>query len=377
MLLKIIREGLGRTVAFIDQVTRPTPMTRPPEAQRDVDAAVQPMALYQYFACPFCIKTRRAIHRLNLPIRLRDAQNDPEHRAALATDGGKIQVPCLRIDEPSGTRWLYESSDIIAYLEERFGANAPGGGMSDDARTQPSGGEHSGGQLPQDHHREREQTEGQAPNQTASSDRHEARPNQAPQAQSHRRVTAGLPTALCWLGAMMSASAQADPATLRAYQCIENGVKTFSDKPCGRVERRVFLGYSSPKDLPNAGQSLAAETAADARNDAFIDRLELKRAIARAEGRVSDLRKERDAALMELRARINSGAVIHAVQPGQDSSAELDPRQLVAAEMADHTLIEEMQLVSTRYAQDIAVAEQHLEQLQDHLANMEPSADKP
>ncbi len=148
MLLKIIREGLGRTVAFIDQVTRPTPMTRPPEVQRDVDAAVQPMALYQYFACPFCIKTRRAIHRLNLPIALRDAQNNPEHRAALATDGGKIQVPCLRIDEPSGTRWLYESSDIIAYLEKRFGANAPGGGMPDDSRTQHSEGQPSGCNRP-------------------------------------------------------------------------------------------------------------------------------------------------------------------------------------------------------------------------------------
>ena len=69
--------------------------------------------------------------------------------------------------------------------------------------------------------------------------------------------------------------------------------------------------------------------------------------------------------------------MIQAIQPGQESSAGLDPRQLVAAEMADHTLIEEMQVISTRYAQDIAVAEQHLEQLQDHLANMEPSADQP
>ena len=372
MLLKIIREGLGRTVAFIDQVTRPAPMTRPPEVQRDVDAAVQPMALYQYFACPFCIKTRRAIHRLNLPIALRDAQNDPEHRAALATDGGKIQVPCLRIDELSGTRWLYESSDIIAYLEKRFGANASGGGMPDDSEAQ-----HSGVQSPQDQSREREQTHGQVPNQRQSSDLVQARPKQAAPAQSHSRVEAGLPTALCCLGAFMCASAQADPATLRAYECTENGVKTFSDKPCGRVERRVFLGYSSPKDLPSAGHSLTAETAADERTDAFIDRLELKRAIARAEGRVSDLQKERDAALTELRARINTGAVIQAVQPGQDSGPGLDPRQLVAAETTDHTLIEEMQVINTRYAQDIAVAEQHLEQLQDHLATMEPSADQP
>lgn len=369
MLLKIIREGLGRTVAFIDQATRPTPIARPPEVQRDVDAAVQPMALYQYFACPFCIKTRRAIHRLNLPIALRDAQNNPEHRAALAADGGKIQVPCLRIDEHSGTRWLYESGDIIAYLDKRFGTYTPGGGMPGDLGTQ-----HPGGQPPQDQSRERQQTQPKARNQTQSCDRYAARPKQATQAQSHPRVTAGWPTTLYCLGAMMCAPALADQAALRAYECTENGVKTFSDKPCGRVGRRVFLGYSSPKELSSAGQSLAAERAADARTDAFIDRLELKRAIARVEGRVSDLHKERDAALSELRARINSGAVIQAPRPGQDSGRGLDPRPMVAAEMADHTLIEEMQVINTRYAQDIAVAEQHLEQLKDHLTKMEPSA---
>lgn len=125
MLVKLVREGLGRTVALVDRLTRPTPMERPPQAQAEVEKAVAGMAVYQYFACPFCIKTRRALHRLNLPIELRDAQNDPEHRAALAREGGRIQVPCLRIDGDDGSRWMYESGDIIAYLERRFGGDAP------------------------------------------------------------------------------------------------------------------------------------------------------------------------------------------------------------------------------------------------------------
>ncbi|WP_058555909.1 glutaredoxin [Thiohalocapsa sp. ML1] len=124
MLLKIAREGLGRAIAFIDHATRPTPMQRTPEAQSQVAEAVASMALYQYFACPFCIKTRRALHRLNLPIELRDAQRDPEHRATLAREGGRIQVPCLRVDGPDGTQWLYESNDIIGFLQARFGADA-------------------------------------------------------------------------------------------------------------------------------------------------------------------------------------------------------------------------------------------------------------
>jgi glutaredoxin len=125
MLLKLAREGLGRTIAFVDTITRPAPMQRAPEAQQQVQEAVRGMALYQYFACPFCIRTRRAMHRLNLPIELRDAQNDPEHRATLAREGGRIQVPCLRIESADGTRWLFESDDIIRFLEERFGAGAP------------------------------------------------------------------------------------------------------------------------------------------------------------------------------------------------------------------------------------------------------------
>jgi glutaredoxin len=125
MILKALREGLGRVVIFVDHVTRPAPMQRPPDAQRAVEEAAAELALYQFHACPFCIKTRRALHRLNLPVALRDAQHDQTARSELETGGGKIQVPCLRIEEPGGPRWLYESKAIIAYLEGRLGVGEP------------------------------------------------------------------------------------------------------------------------------------------------------------------------------------------------------------------------------------------------------------
>ena len=127
MLVKILREGLGRVIVFFDHITRPRPLQRPAEAQRAADRAAAAMALYQFHACPFCIRTRRAIHRLNLPIETRDAQNDPVHREALLRGGGRIQVPCLRIEEEGGTKWLYESADIIAYLDGRFGPRRDAG----------------------------------------------------------------------------------------------------------------------------------------------------------------------------------------------------------------------------------------------------------
>ena len=125
MILKALREGLGRAIVFIDLVTRPRPLQRRPADQREVEAAARGLSLYQFYACPFCVKTRRALHRLNVPVEIRDAQHDPVHRAALEAGGGKVQVPCLRIDAGGETRWVYESKAIIAYLEGRFGPPEP------------------------------------------------------------------------------------------------------------------------------------------------------------------------------------------------------------------------------------------------------------
>jgi len=121
MILKLLREGLGRVIVFADFLTRPKPLRRSATAWESAEREAKHLALYQFYACPFCIRTRRAIHRLNLPIELRDAQKDQQHRADLLAGGGRIKVPCLRIDEGGATRWIYESEDIIAYLDDRFG----------------------------------------------------------------------------------------------------------------------------------------------------------------------------------------------------------------------------------------------------------------
>ncbi|MDX8382230.1 MAG: glutathione S-transferase N-terminal domain-containing protein [Ghiorsea sp.] len=121
MLLKIFREGVGSLMALISYLTTPFKVKRTDEAQAEVNKIVQNLSLYQYFACPFCIKVRRTIRRLGLPMEYRDAQvRDSEHRNTLENEGGAIKVPCLRIDENNETIWLYESNDIITYLNKRF-----------------------------------------------------------------------------------------------------------------------------------------------------------------------------------------------------------------------------------------------------------------
>ena len=103
------------------KLATPKGMERPLEAQLQVDRECGKLALYHFKTCPFCIKVRHEMARLSLPIALRDAQHDAGHREDLLKGGGKIQTPCLQITDGQGSiQWLYESSDIIKYLQQRF-----------------------------------------------------------------------------------------------------------------------------------------------------------------------------------------------------------------------------------------------------------------
>jgi glutaredoxin len=104
-----------------EKLTTPKALVRSAEQQALADEASKQLALYQFNACPFCMKVRKEIARLGLNIETRDAQHDSEHRAALEAGGGRVKVPCLRIHQDDGSdRWLYESAEIKAWLQERF-----------------------------------------------------------------------------------------------------------------------------------------------------------------------------------------------------------------------------------------------------------------
>ncbi len=120
MFIKALRVGLGQLIIAGDFLTRPSKKQRPATAQAQVDQAAQGLTLYQFHACPFCVKTRRTLRRLNVPVVLRDAKNNEQDRQTLLEQGGKIKVPCLRIEEGGKTTWMYESKVIIDYLNNRF-----------------------------------------------------------------------------------------------------------------------------------------------------------------------------------------------------------------------------------------------------------------
>lgn len=118
---RTLRLVLSPFMLLGEKLSTPKGMERPVEAQQRVDQECRSLVLYQFKACPFCMKVRKEISRLSLNIELRDAQHDPEHREALLQGGGKIQTPCLKItDEQGNSQWMYESGDIIQYLQQRF-----------------------------------------------------------------------------------------------------------------------------------------------------------------------------------------------------------------------------------------------------------------
>ncbi len=118
---RTLRLVLSPFMLLGEKLSTPKGMERPAETQQRIDQECRSLVLYQFKACPFCMKVRKEISRLSLNIELRDAQHDPEHREALLQGGGKIQTPCLKItDEQGNSQWMYESGDIIQYLQQRF-----------------------------------------------------------------------------------------------------------------------------------------------------------------------------------------------------------------------------------------------------------------
>lgn len=121
LFFRCIRLLLTPLMLLAEKLNTPAPIERDPVEQAQVDQACQQLVMYQFSACPFCIKVRKEIARLGLTIEKRDAQHHTEHRAELEAGGGRVKVPCLRIEsEHAEEQWLYESNDIIAYLQQRF-----------------------------------------------------------------------------------------------------------------------------------------------------------------------------------------------------------------------------------------------------------------
>ena len=79
------------------------------------------LKLYAFPSCPYCAKVRNAFKEMDIEFEEIDARPGTEANAKLIELGGKSQVPFL-VDEDNDTT-MYESDDIIAYVEGRTSQN--------------------------------------------------------------------------------------------------------------------------------------------------------------------------------------------------------------------------------------------------------------
>jgi len=119
MIMSLIRWPIGQLILLINLVFSPKSPKRTVEDQLRLDAKTQNLSLYQLPSCPFCIKVRRTMKREGLNIELRNINKKNDYREELIREGGKRTVPCLRIEKADGqVQWLYESSDVVAHLQQ-------------------------------------------------------------------------------------------------------------------------------------------------------------------------------------------------------------------------------------------------------------------
>ena len=66
--MKLIRIILGKIILLLNWVFTPRGIKREAQLQARIDQQTASLKLYQYAACPFCVKVRRAIKRQSLKI---------------------------------------------------------------------------------------------------------------------------------------------------------------------------------------------------------------------------------------------------------------------------------------------------------------------
>ncbi|MDY6769748.1 MAG: glutathione S-transferase N-terminal domain-containing protein [Candidatus Nanohaloarchaea archaeon] len=81
------------------------------------------LELYQMEGCPFCGKVRQTLSELGLSFTAHNPRQNEERMQELLELGGEDQVPFLVVRDDSGevVETLYESDDIVDWLEEEFG----------------------------------------------------------------------------------------------------------------------------------------------------------------------------------------------------------------------------------------------------------------
>jgi len=83
-------------------------------------APEKPLELWSFEVSPYCRIVRETLCRLELPYLLHNVAKGSPRREAFIARSGRMMVPYL--SDPNTRAAMFESSDIVAYLEKTYGA---------------------------------------------------------------------------------------------------------------------------------------------------------------------------------------------------------------------------------------------------------------
>ena len=128
-ILRYLADTYGGRVPFGLQLGPLTALTaslaslaRPARGRtaRPAKVPAEPLELWSFEESPFCRIAREALCELTLPYRLHNLGKRSAARPAFKELAGRVMVPYLR--DPNTGAAMFESADIVAYLEETYAA---------------------------------------------------------------------------------------------------------------------------------------------------------------------------------------------------------------------------------------------------------------
>lgn len=118
--MSLTRKLKGKALDIVDRMVPVRPLERSQQEQTLLDRESRRMHLYFTRTCPSSITVRRQCQRLGLKVVEKDVLRVNAYRNELVNGGGVPRIPCLRIDDEQGGRWLYSPETIIDYLKGRY-----------------------------------------------------------------------------------------------------------------------------------------------------------------------------------------------------------------------------------------------------------------
>lgn len=117
--IAVIMSWLQNILASCSALLAPK-VERTAAQQQKAERLANSLTLYTLNSCPYSAKVTRHLNQLNIDVTVKNLKRCHIYQKELLAGGGRAQVPCLRIESSQGCKWMYESDDILRYLDKKF-----------------------------------------------------------------------------------------------------------------------------------------------------------------------------------------------------------------------------------------------------------------